>query len=333
MISDTIFRRSVLKNIKSDKNICIRPVNAAGDAVVMHDGTAMSVKSGDNAVIAACNALVCVGAKVQAVNTSIMLPQDFDEKYLKQFIKRLGSQCELFGAVLGDVAVNIINKAGEELLTASAVGRCCESVGDAAYNNTDIVAVDNTDIVAVGSIGLSGIRSVLEKYRGEAARFYTDSFIEKANVSDEELSVSEIAEIALKSGAEYLHAAGDGGIFAALWRLAEEIHSGIDIDFRNIPVKQETIEICEIFDINPYELSSLGCLLMTSQKGYDIVNLFKNKGFDAKVIGHTTKTKAKILRIEDEVRYLDVPRMEESERIIYNGWDGKDNERKNLEHA
>lgn len=131
------------------------------------------------------------------------------------------------------------------------------------------------------------------------------------------------AGIALEAGAEYLHAAGDGGIFAALWRMSEEIHAGIEVDFRKIPVRQEIIEICEIFNINVYELSSLGCLLMTLHRGYDIVNLFKSKGINARIIGHTTNSNAKILRTEDEVRYLEVPRTEESERIIIDGLDGK----------
>ena len=105
--------------------------------------------------------------------------------------------------------------------------------------------------------------------------------------------------------------------------MSEEIHAGIEVDFRKIPVRQEIIEICEIFNINVYELSSLGCLLMTLHRGYDIVNLFKSKGINARIIGHTTNSNAKILRTEDEVRYLEVPRTEESERIIIDGLDGK----------
>ena len=80
MISDTIYKRSVLKNIKLNKNIITKPANAAGDAVVISGGTAVSVKTGINAVIASCNALAGAGAKTTVVNAAIVLPRGFDEK-------------------------------------------------------------------------------------------------------------------------------------------------------------------------------------------------------------------------------------------------------------
>lgn len=322
MISDTIYKRSVLKNIKLNKNIITKPANAAGDAVVISGGTAVSVKTGINAVIASCNALACAGAKTTAVNAAIVLPRGFDEKYLQQLINRLGDQCGLSDAVLGDVTVTVTGAVKEVIVTATAVGVCGKySVQKLCLDRNP--EYSDMDIVAVGCIGLDGTRTVLEKYGDEAAKLYTDAFIAKATASDEELSVVKSAGIALEAGADYLHAAGDGGIFAALWRLSEEMHAGIEVDFRKIPVRQEIIEICEIFNINVYELSSLGCLLMTLHRGYDIVNLFKSKGINARIIGHTTDSNAKILRTEDEVRYLEVPRTEESERIIFDGLDGK----------
>lgn len=330
MISDTVLRRSVLKNMQNSKTGRIRPANAAGDAVVMDDYTAVSVKTGQDSVIAACNALACLGAQIQTVNASVILPKEFDEKYLKKLIKQLESRCALFDARLGSVDVNATPAVNSVVLTSTAIGRCKKAFIStyAGQENECGREQKNSskrqDIAVVGYIGLDGIRRVLDKYRGKAVKYYTENFIEKATASDEELSVLKSAQLALESGAQYLHAAGDGGIFAALWRLSGEIHKGIDIDFRKIPVKQEIIEICEMFDINPYELSSLGCLLMTLYDGYDIVNLFKSRGFVAEVIGCTTQTEARILRIDDEVRYLEVPRREESERIIFDGWDGKE---------
>jgi hydrogenase expression/formation protein HypE len=38
--------------------------------------------------------------------------------------------------------------------------------------------------------------------------------------------------------------------------MAEASGVGLEIDLKKIPVRQETIEICEFFGINPYELIS-----------------------------------------------------------------------------
>ncbi|MGN0406859.1 MAG: AIR synthase related protein [Bacteroides sp.] len=322
MISNTVFKRSVLKNIKKNKDVTVKPANAAKDAVVFampqSDNVVMSVKTGQNAVIAACNALACRGAKPVAVNVSLTLPRDFEEAYLKQLVRRISDQCGLAETNLGDIAVDVTAGVNTVIITATAVGICADKPcgGKSGQDN------HGQDIVMAGFIGQDGIRDVLEKYGEEAEKYYTRSFIETAAVPDEQLLVTKAAGIALDAGASYVHAAGEGGIFAALWNLAEEINSGIDIDFRKILVKQEIIEVCELFDINPYELSSLGCLLVTSRDGCGIVDLFRRNGLTARIIGRTTHDNAKILRMDDEVRYLDVPRSEEAERIIFDGWNG-----------
>ena len=41
-----------------------------------------------------------------------------------------------------------------------------------------------------------------------------------------------------------------GGVCAALWILGEKLCTGLCADLRSVPVRQETIEICEYFDIN-----------------------------------------------------------------------------------
>ena len=39
---------------------------------------------------------------------------------------------------------------------------------------------------------------------------------------------------------------GEGGIFAALYRLAKEADTGLVVDLKAMPVRQETIEIVNI---------------------------------------------------------------------------------------
>ena len=80
--------------------------------------------------------------------------------------------------------------------------------------------------------------------------------------------------------------------------------------------EQEIIEICEIFDVNPYELESCGALLMTADNGHDIIKILSDAGIKASVIGRTTADHNKILRNDDEVRYLDTPNRDEVYRFI-----------------
>ena len=82
-----------------------------------------------------------------------------------------------------------------------------------------------------------------------------------------------------------MHDVSEGGIFGALWDMCEYGNVGLDVDIRSIPVRQEIIEICELFNVNPYELQSLGCLLMTADNDCDIINILNSNNIPAAVIG------------------------------------------------
>mgnify|MGYP001073232327 CR=1 FL=1 len=118
------------------------------------------------------------------------------------------------------------------------------------------------------------------------------------------------------AGATALYVMGEGGFLSALWKMAEASQVGLEMDFTKVPIRQETIEICEIFDVNPYELESCGALLMTADNGHDIIKILSDAGIKASVIGRTTADPNKILRNDDEVRYLDTPNRDEVYRFI-----------------
>ena len=64
--------------------------------------------------------------------------------------------------------------------------------------------------------------------------------INKALAADEELIIAKEAQIFIKQNIDgAMHDASEGGIFAALWDMAEYSGTGLDIDLRHISVKQE----------------------------------------------------------------------------------------------
>ena len=85
----------------------------------------------------------------------------------------------------------------------------------------------------------------------------------------------------MKSGVRAMHDVTAGGIFGALWELAEASGVGLDITLKKIPIRQETVEICEFFDINPYQLASGGSLLMAAEDGNRLVMDLAKEGIPA----------------------------------------------------
>ena len=91
---------------------------------------------------------------------------------------------------------------------------------------------------------------------------------------------------------------------------------GMDIDLKKIPIRQETVEITDVFDVNPYLLASAGALLIVAQDGNKMVSALEKEGIPGVVIGRLTQGNERIIRNEDETRYLDLPQSDEILRIL-----------------
>ena len=83
---------------------------------------------------------------------------------------------------------------------------------------------------------------------------------------------------------------------------------------RKIPVRQETIEICEVFGENPYELPSEGCLIMTAENGNALVDALLREGIPAVVVGRTTGGNDRVLYNEGRKQFLNKPRLRTCEK-------------------
>ena len=73
---------------------------------------------------------------------------------------------------------------------------------------------------------------------------------------------------------------------AALWEMAEEEKIGFEIAMGSISLKQETVEICEYYRLNPYQLTSAGSyLILTDEADQVIESAGKKAGARASGLG------------------------------------------------
>ncbi len=113
-----------------------------------------------------------------------------------------------------------------------------------------------------------------------------------------------------------MHDVTEGGIFGALWELAESSGIGLEIDLKKIPVRQETIEVCEFFQINPYELISSGCMLMAAADGSRLVRELEKQGIHAAMIGKATGGNDRLVWNGEERRFLVPPQADELYKVL-----------------
>ena len=189
--------------------------------------------------------------------------------------------------------------------------------------NINLVAVQASanPAVQVIAVTVTGIAKAPkeEAWNRETARACRDIvFVGHAGM-DGMLRITEEKEAAKAGGAFVVRQVADGGILAALWNLALELNQGLDLDMKKISILQETIEVCEHFRLNPYQMISTGSFLAVTDNGEVLADALNNQGITAAVIGHTTDNNDKILRNGEEMRYIDRPAPDEILKLYSGG--------------
>ena len=167
------------------------------------------------------------------------------------------------------------------------------------------------DIVAAGHIGMEGIVMLTRGKREELKKRFSFEFIEQAENFIKELSIKPMMEQVVQTKPVLSHAVGEGGILAGLWNLSERTGLGLCVRLKDIPVRQETVEISEFFSLNPYQMLSGGMALFVTPQGEELAGRLCRKNILARVIGKTTDKKERVVENGEERRFLDRPAVDE----------------------
>ena len=261
-------------------------------------------------VILKClNNLAVSGAKPMGILLTLLLPEETEESDLKALM----SEAE---AVCADCKIQI---AGGHTTVSSAVNQPFAIVtGFGKLKKEKAVSMRNAlpghDIVLSKWIALEGTAMLAACGRDKLLARYPAYLPETVMGFEELLSIAPEAAVASAFGVSAMHDASEGGIFAALWELAEASGVGLTIDLKKLPIRQETVEVCEVMNANPYELMSGGCLIMTCEDGAGLVRELENAGIPGTVVGRITDSNDRLILNDDEVRYMDRPKQD----AIYN---------------
>ena len=172
--------------------------------------------------------------------------------------------------------------------------------------------ISGTEIILCGYTGLEGTLRFVDEAEADLRTRFTPSFIEKTKRCKEALILPE--QILKLPEEAKSRQCGDGGVLCGLWELAEAEKIGFEIDFSKLALKQETVEICEFFQLNPYLLTSAGSYLVLTEHGEETLEILKNAGVPAVRIGFVKEQNARTLVNGEETRYLDRPAPDELSR-------------------
>ena len=285
---------------------------------------------------AAVNSLLAAGAEPQMLLVQGVLPESYEEADLQRDMKQIAAAAREAGQSLEE-AGGAQNVADQEQAVLSAMTdfglqvmagqlEVSASVQKPHYiiNGIGWRAGEEQffrpgqELVLTKWIALGGTAALAETFEEKLHSRYPFSLIDRAKEFEKLTSAARDARAISHFGAAPMHALGQGGIFGALWEMAEHAGVGLEVDLKKIPVKQETIEICEFFDINPYELYSAGSLLVGTDRAEALVAELAGLGIPASVIGRVTDGNDRLIRNGEDCRFLDRPQQEEWYRKIEN---------------
>lgn len=321
-VTESVLKRSVLKQIKSNS---VQVKNGAGvgeDCAVFasfgNDDAAVCVNTvtgpfaivGTLAVHAALNNLAAGVGIPEGLLVSAVFPKETEEPQLRAVMAQIGETAGALAVPIVGGHTEISEHVLAPILTVTALGR----------KKADEIqkAKPGQDIVITKWIGLSGTALLATEKRQELLSRYPARFVDEAAVFTRYLSVLPEAAAAGKSGVRAMHDASGGGIFAALWEFAEAADVGLEIDLKKLPIRQETVELCDFFDINPYEMKSGGCLVMAADNGYDLVRELEKQQIPAVVAGKVTDSHDRVVINEEERRFLEPFRRDSINQVFTN---------------
>lgn len=323
-VSETVLKRSIFKQIHTKRDEVLLGAGVGEDCaavklspgeifVISTDPITGTVKDvGMLAIQITANDLASSGAEPVGVMLTVLLPEEIEEEDIREMMRQVEEACAHFHIQVMGGHTEVTRAVTQPVISVTGVGKVRE---DRLVSTAG--AKPGQDILVTKWIGIEGTSIIAKEKEKELLERFSQAFVDTAKGFDQYLSVLPDSRIAVEHGVSAMHDVTEGGIYGALWEVAEASGIGLEIDLKAIPIRQETIEICEYFELNPYYLISSGCMLMAAEQGHDLVRKLEAAGIPAAVIGKATDGKARRIWNGGEESYLERPKTDELYKIYH----------------
>ena len=321
-VPEAVLKRAVFQQIHTRREEVLVGAGVGEDCAALQLGpdevfvlstdpiTGTDKNTGELAVQITANDLASAGAEPVALLLTVLLPVTADEPMIRRLMKEVDEACEKLHIQVVGGHTEVTAVVNQPVISVTGIGKAKKghlvTTGGAGIGD---------DVVATKWIGIEGTSIIAREKEQELLERFAAPFVEEAKNFDRFLSVVPDAAAAVKSGVTAMHDVTEGGIYGALWELAEASGVGLEIDLKKIPVRQETIELCEYYRLNPYQLISSGCMLMTAPDGRRLVRDLEKAGIHATLIGRCVDGKAKKILNGEDTAYLERPKTDELYKI------------------
>lgn len=321
-VPETVLKRSILKQIKHRRDeVLVGPGIGEDCSILELDKDEVFVISTDPitgttenigtlAVHITANDIASNGAEVIGIMLTILLPDGARESDLRACMQEIEATCVKLNIEVMGGHTEITSAVNQPIITVTGIGKMPK---DSMIKTAG--AKPGQEIVMTKWAGLEGTAIIAKSKEEELLSKYTSDFIKGAKDFINEISVVTEARIGRSMGVTSMHDVTEGGIFGALWEIGEASKVGLEVNLKKIPIKQETVEICEFYDLNPYKLISSGVMLMITDHANELVDELNKKGISSAVIGKITSGNERVIINDSEKRFLMPPKSDELYKV------------------
>ena len=257
------------------------------------------------------NDIASSGAELVGMLLTIIFSPDSTETELKEIMKDVTELAAQYQVEILGGHTEVSAAVNQTLVSVTGVGR----IAPGKMVTTGGLK-PGQDLVVSKWIGLEGTAILATEKEEKLLAELPSEIVETAKGFGKLLSVIPDSRVAMEIGVSAMHDVTEGGIFGALWEMAAASDVGLEVDLKKIPIRQETIEVCEVFDINPYMLMSSGAMLIGTDHGSQLVEALKRTGIHASVIGRATEGNDRVILNGEERRFLEPSKTDELFRVV-----------------
>lgn len=290
-----ILNEIIFKNLGANRKEVVLGPSAGFDGAILDLGDKSLITSMDPitgaverigwlAVNINANDIATFGVKAAFFSSCILLPENVDRTTIEKICSQMdtaaknlemaivGGHCEVTPGLANPIVIGSASGITDKGNYVTAGGA---KPGDKLLL-TKSAGVEGTAILATERYPLLLRMGVTEKMLKSAQRFF------------EKISVVPEGVLAFKTGGvNAMHDPTEGGVLGGIHEMAEASNLGVKVFEEKIPVADETLEICNFFNIDPLQLISSGAMLIAAKPDFvsKIVESLKKHAIEVSEIG------------------------------------------------
>jgi hydrogenase expression/formation protein HypE len=226
------------------------------------------------------------------------LPKAMDWTALGKINRAISDECKRYGVAIvgghtaryGGVDYPIVGSA-----SMFAVGE------NGRYVTSQMATIDD-DVLITKSLGIESAVYLSHFYPEKIVDSLGRKSLNKIRNMFYQLTTVDDALAAAKvgigeDGVTAMHDATEGGVFNAVYEIAEASGLGVEINYDELPMEDAVVDILSLFKIDPCRCSSEGTLVLTvkPQKTFDVMRALVENGIRVSKVGKIKKGIHRIL--------------------------------------